>query len=176
MPEYKQSSGFKYVFWGIFFLFFLAFMGQVLWIILGGFRSFPHLLGLGNRGNWVVLHPGGWPRMLVMAAPTGILFLAWVGIVATLVFKDARKRGMDPYLWATVAAFVPFFLGIIIYLVVRSNGRVTCDQCGEPIRSEYKVCPHCGHRLENLCPACAKPIAPGWKVCPHCEHRLVPGP
>ena len=176
MPEYKESSGFKYVFWGISIMLFLAFMGQVMWMMLGGFRSFPHLFGMGYEQPWLNGPHDGGIRLLMMAVPTCILFVAWVSIVATLVFKDAKKRGMDPYLWATVAAFVPFCLGIIIYLVVRSNGRTTCDKCGTPIRSEYKVCPYCGHRRENVCPGCSKPISNEWKICPHCEHKLLPGP
>jgi len=176
MPEYKESSGFKYVFWGIFFLFFLAFMGQVMWFMLGGFHSFPRMLGMGHNGTWVIGPTAGWPRMMVMAGPTALLFLAWVAAVGTIVYRDAKKRGMDPYLWATVAVFIPFFLGIIIYLVVRANGRTTCGSCGRPVQSEYKVCPYCGHRLEQACPACGKPVSAEWKVCPHCEHRLVPGP
>jgi RNA polymerase subunit RPABC4/transcription elongation factor Spt4 len=176
MPEYKQSSGFKYVFWGILLLFFFAFMGQVLWLILGGMRSFPHLLGLGHNGALFIGTHAGWPRLLAMAAPTGILFLAWVAIVGTIVYRDAEKRGMDPYLWATVAVFIPFFLGIIVYLVVRSNGRAACSQCGEPVRSGYKVCPYCGHRLEQACPGCGKPVSTDWKVCPHCERKLAPAP
>jgi RNA polymerase subunit RPABC4/transcription elongation factor Spt4 len=176
MTEYKQSSGFKYVFWGIFFLFFLAFMGQVAWILLGGFRSFPYWFGINYHESYMIGQHSGWLRMLMMAAPTCVIFLAWVGIAGTMVYNDAKKRGMDPYLWATVAVFLPFFLGIIIYLVVRSNGRSTCEKCGELIRSEYKVCPHCGHRREHLCPGCGKSIAPEWKVCPHCEYKLATSP
>jgi hypothetical protein len=176
MPEYKGSSGFKYVFWGIAIMLFLAFMGQGMWLLLGGFRSFPHIFGVGYETPWLAGHGEGWIRMVIMAVPTGILFVAWVSIVGTLTFRDAKKRGMDPYLWASVAAFIPFCLGIIIYLVVRSNGRTTCDKCGTPIRSEYKVCPHCGHRCGHLCPGCNNTISPEWKVCPHCEHKLVPSP
>ena len=176
MSEFERSSSFKYVFWGIFFLAFLALMSQVMWMMLGGLRPFPHLLGFGSDGPWMFEPHAGLPRLIVMAVPTVILFLIWVGVVAPIVYKDAKKRDMDPYMWATVAVFVPFCLGIIIYLVVRSNGRTTCDKCRATIRSEYKVCPHCGHRREHLCPGCSKTIAAEWKVCPHCERKLVVGP
>jgi RNA polymerase subunit RPABC4/transcription elongation factor Spt4 len=175
MSGSEQSSGFKYVFWGILFLAFLALMGQVMWMTLGGFGSFHHLLGLSSHGPGILVSPAGFPSLIVMAVPTVILFLVWVGVVGSIVYRDAKRRGMDPYMWATVAVFVPFFVGIIIYLVVRSNGRTICDKCGAAIRSEYKVCPLCGHRREHSCPGCSKTIAEDWKVCPHCEHRLVAG-
>lgn len=176
MPEYRESSGFKFVFWGISILLLFAFFGQVMWLLLGGFRSFPHLFGMEYDQVWLGGPHDRGVRMLIMAVPTCILFIAWISIVSSIVYRDAKKRGMDPYLWATVAAFIPFFIGIIIYLVVRSNGRAMCAKCHAPIRSEYKVCPHCGHRQQNVCPGCENPISPEWKVCPHCEHRLQAGP
>ncbi|UCG51762.1 MAG: zinc ribbon domain-containing protein [Candidatus Latescibacterota bacterium] len=176
MPEVRRSSGFKYVFWGILFLFILAFAGQLIWITLGGLRPIPHLFGLRPHGPWVLGPSTTWPILVTHALPTLLLLFIWVGVVGRLVYRDAQKRGMDPYLWAAVAVFVPFFIGIIVYLVVRSNGRAICDSCGEPIRSEYKVCPYCGQRRELLCPECSKAIAPEWKVCPYCEHKLVPAP
>ncbi|NIO29787.1 MAG: hypothetical protein GTO29_14680 [Candidatus Latescibacteria bacterium] len=176
MSEVRQSSGFKYVFWGLVFLFSIAFLGQLMWMVFGGFRPIPHLLGFRLHEPWAFGPHANWLRMGAMAAPTILLFLLWVGAVGSLVYRDAKKRGMDPYMWATVAVFVPFFLGVILYLVVRSNGRTACDKCGNLIRSEYKVCPYCGHRRELLCPECSKAVAPEWKVCPHCEHKLVPVP
>lgn len=175
MVEFNRDSGFKYVFWGIFFLAFLALVGQVMWMMLGGFGSFPHVLGLRSGGSLMYGPHTGWPRIMAMAVPTVFLFLLWVGAVGSMVYRDAKKRGMDPYMWATVSVFVPFCLGIIIYLIVRSNGRAVCDKCGATIRSEYKVCPHCGHPQETLCPGCGKTIATEWKVCPYCERKLVAG-
>jgi hypothetical protein len=39
--------------------------------------------------------------------------------IAIWVYKDAESRGMSGILWALVAIFVPYFIGLIIYLVVR---------------------------------------------------------
>ncbi len=176
MSEVKQSSGFKYVFWGISFLFFLALLGQVMWVILGGLRPVPYFLGFGSHHPFLIESGTHWLRLAAVATPTIILFLIWVGVVGSIVYRDANKRGMDPYLWATVAVFIPFFLGIIIYLVVRSNGRTVCEKCGKPIHSDYKICPFCSHCRELLCSGCSRPIDPEWKVCPYCERRLVPAP
>jgi RNA polymerase subunit RPABC4/transcription elongation factor Spt4 len=176
MANEGQSSGFKYLFWGILFLVFLSFAGQIFWVGFGGgCRLLPWMFG-HERHMPLVVGPGGLGlRPFLMVVPTFFLLLAWVAIVAPLVYRDAKKHGMDPYLWATIATFIPFFLGVIVYLVVRSsNGRTTCANCGRPIHGDYKVCPYCGHGRELLCPACAKPVASDWKTCPYCAHTLHP--
>lgn len=174
MSNEQQNSGFKYVFWGIFSILFLAFAGQIMWLLFGGFAPIPHLMGFESGGPWGCGSSKAFMRPLVMAIPTTVFFLLWVGIVGTLVFRDAKKRNMDPYLWATVTVFIPFFIGIVVYLVIRSSGHAACGSCGQPIKSEYKICPHCGHRRENVCPACNMAVASDWKVCPYCTHTLSP--
>lgn len=175
MSQTDESSGFKYVFWGLIILTFIAFAGQGMWMFFGGVRSFVHLLGLPDHGR-IVWGPNFFtPRLIASWIPLVVLPILYIGIVATAVYKDAKRRSLDPWLWATVATFVPFFLGIIVYLVVRSNGRSTCERCGRVVRSDYKLCPYCGHPRELLCPQCSKPISPSWKICPNCEYRLAAG-
>jgi RNA polymerase subunit RPABC4/transcription elongation factor Spt4 len=174
MQEYHGSSPFKYVFWGVLVLCAIGLMGQAGWYVFGGFRSW---------FDWIGIEPGHigmhrhiiMPRMLATILPTITICTLWLIIVAPLVYKDAKRRGMDPWLWATIASFVPFFIGLIIYLVARSNGRATCESCGRPIRSEFKACPYCGHSRERVCPDCSRPVSPDWKLCPYCEHKLKEG-
>lgn len=84
-----------------------------------------------------------------------LLFLViFLGLIVTaLVFlglwvkNDAAERGMDnPVIWALVVALVPNLLGLIIYLVVRTNhGRtLPCVQCGYPIKDAASFCSRCG--------------------------------
>jgi RNA polymerase subunit RPABC4/transcription elongation factor Spt4 len=117
-----------------------------------------------------------WPKTMLGIMRPFTFFLIYVTVVAALVYRDASKRGMDPWLWAAVAAFVPFLIGVVIYLVVRSNGQVECGNCGKTIRAEYKVCPYCGKSRELLCAGCRRPVSPEWKVCPYCEASLATGP
>ena len=171
MGNEQNGSGFKYVFWGILFILVLAFFAQGMWFLLGGMRFFP----LDHHGPNVFGPFANWMRTLTMVIPSAVIFVLWVVVVGTLVYRDAKRRGMDPWLWATVAVFIPFFIGVVVYLVVRSNGHVTCGNCGQPIKSDYKLCPHCGQRRDGLCPSCNKPVAPDWKVCPYCMHALERG-
>jgi RNA polymerase subunit RPABC4/transcription elongation factor Spt4 len=173
MSQTGQSSAFKYVFWGMLFLMAVAFLGQATWIFLGGARSVLHMFGLGNGPSVWGPHMFA-PRFVLTSMPMLLFTVIYIAVVASLVYKDAKSRGLDPWLWATVATFVPFFLGIIIYLIVRSNGKASCEGCGRPIRSDYRICPYCGHRREAVCPQCARPVSADWKICPYCEKKLTP--
>ena len=62
-----------------------------------------------------------------------VIFLLIIGLVlifsiglpilaAILVYHDANKRrDCSPWLWALAAAFVPCYIGVIIYLVIRKD-------------------------------------------------------
>jgi len=172
MTNQPESSPFKYVFFGVLALCAIGLMGQAGWYLFGGFSPLFQWIGVSEHhigmGRHFVM-----PRLMMTMLPCITICTIWLVVVAPLVYKDAKKRGMDPWLWATVATFVPFLIGIIIYLVARSNGRASCENCGKPIRSEYKACPYCGHSREHVCPGCSRPVAPDWKLCPYCEHKLI---
>lgn len=171
MQNSSSSSPFKYVFWGVLVLCAIGLMGHLGWYMFGGFRPWLHWFGI-NAGNANLHRYMMMPRALTMMMPTLTIGFLWLVIVAPLVYKDAKKRGMDPWMWATIATFVPFLIGAVIYLVARTNGRTVCESCGRPIRSEFKACPYCAHTREHVCPQCSRPIAPDWKICPFCERNL----
>jgi RNA polymerase subunit RPABC4/transcription elongation factor Spt4 len=169
MPEKTPDSGFKYVFWGLLALMALTYVA-------------PSLLMMG-RGMFFGVH-GDWPHRTLMFLPLFPRFVplfvvgaAYFLLVGTLVYRDAARRGMDPWLWATIAAFVPFFIGIVIYLVMRSSAQGRCSQCGRSVRADFRVCPYCGQPQSLQCPQCHQPVAVDWKACPHCGRSLItPGP
>lgn len=107
----------------------------------------------------------------IMLLPTAFA-LGLLALIATLVYKDAKKKGMDPWLWATVATFMPNLIGVIIYLIVRYNVKKTCVACSKGLQGDFMVCPYCGASQELLCPSCEAPTAPEWNICPHCGSRL----
>lgn len=165
MSGKTPDSGFKYVFWGLLVLFALTIAAPLL--LLTGTGS------LWGGGDWP--HGGPFfmsliPRIPPLFVVSGVYFL----LVGVLVYRDAARRGMDPWLWATIAAFLPFFIGVVIYLVMRSSAQGRCSQCGRPVRSDYRVCPYCGQSQSLQCPQCHEPVAVDWKVCPHCGRSLVP--
>ena len=174
MSEVKSNSASKALFWGLLLVFVLSYLLMSMGGIFLGVGPFFKVFGIEHFARDVGFRSIIWPHSIVGILRPFTFFLIYVLVVGSLVYRDASKRGMDPWLWAAVAAFVPFLIGVVIYLVVRSNGQIVCANCGRTIRSDYKVCPYCGKSRELLCSGCRRPVAPEWKICPYCETRLEP--
>jgi hypothetical protein len=51
-----------------------------------------------------------------------ILFLVAPILIAFVVYKDAVKRDVaSPFVWALVASLVPFYIGLLLYILVGVN-------------------------------------------------------
>ncbi|MCP5106641.1 MAG: zinc-ribbon domain-containing protein [bacterium] len=148
----KRNSTFKYVFWGLLILVSLLVIAAA--VLMSKTTS------------------GAASKPLVMMVPFFIVAAAFISIVGRLVFKDAEKRGMDPWLWLTVVTFVPNLIGVIIYLIVRHSVKGACTNCGKAIQKDFKICPYCGQNQDIACENCKKPVSPDWTVCPFCAHKL----
>ncbi len=101
------------------------------------------------------------------------IFFILIGI-GTFVYKDSKKRGMNPMLWTLIALFVPYFVGIIIYLLARKPIPQLCPNCGKTIEGKEEIvfCPHCGFKLNEVCSNCKKVVKSGAKFCPYCGTSL----
>ncbi|MHB8055640.1 MAG: zinc ribbon domain-containing protein [Candidatus Aminicenantales bacterium] len=131
----------------------------------------------------------------------GLAFLViWV-MVALWVHRDAESRGMEGVIWALVVFFV-HVIGLIIYLIVRSNHPVltaapaskpqtatpppqagetaapsiqpapVCKSCGRPVEKDHVYCAMCGQNLHPACSKCGKEIQKDWQVCPFCGEKI----
>lgn len=97
-------------------------------------------------------------------------------LIGTFVYRDAKKRNMDALLWTIIALFAPGFVGLIIYLVMRSRqSDLQCPACAQPVQESYAICPHCGASLQAHCIQCGNSLQAGWSVCPACGTE-VPEP
>lgn len=114
--------------------------------------------------------------MAIAASMTILLFVVlglWIAL-GVYVWRDAGRRGMNRGLWTVVVLLVPYFLGLIIYLLARSpQAEYRCGQCGQPVRLEFDRCPYCGVRLRGSCPSCGQSVEADWKLCPHCGQPLA---
>jgi predicted RNA-binding Zn-ribbon protein involved in translation (DUF1610 family) len=103
----------------------------------------------------------------IAAAIALALLFVKIGI-GIFVYRDAKRRGMEPAPWVIVAVLVPYFIGLIAYLLVRKSVQVTCPSCGDHTGAESNFCPRCGEELKLLCSKCGQPIAGNARFCPNC--------
>jgi RNA polymerase subunit RPABC4/transcription elongation factor Spt4 len=149
----KRNSTFKFVFW-------LLAVLVILLVTVAALKYYSVGIEAGRR------------NMIPMLLPLLILVPVYIAVIGQYVYKDAVKRGMDPWLWMCVAAFIPNFIGLIIYLVVRQSLKINCVNCGQGIQKDFKICPYCGQNQEMVCEKCQKEVSQDWSVCPYCAHPL----
>jgi len=106
-----------------------------------------------------------------------LVILAWLGL-PIWVYYDARSRGMEkPLLWAVLVLF-SFFIGLLVYLIVRPEkvaGNI-CPECKRIIKPTFALCPYCGHNLRSssaVCPGCSREVDAQWKYCPYCRQSIT---
>ncbi len=95
--------------------------------------------------------------------------------IGVYVYRDAKKREMNAALWTLVVLLAPGLIGLIIYLIVRSDREIkntSCSYCGNKIDDSFNVCPYCSHVLKPHCPHCSHPIGAGWYSCPSCGEPI----
>ncbi len=109
--------------------------------------------------------------IMVMAAFFGIFLMIGIGIA---VYQDAHKRSMEaPLVWALIAALGPYFLGLIVYLIIRKPIQSVCGSCAKPLGGTESFCPHCGQSLRSSCSSCERPVHASARFCPHCGAKLA---
>lgn len=120
--------------------------------------------------------PGIMFSLFVLAIPIALLVAYIVALV--WVYRDADVRNMNPIVWLLIALFVPFPIGFIIYLVVRTNPTsgtakvIRCKNCNHSIDATSNVCPYCGYPVRKTCPNCGRPVNSDWRNCPDCGTNL----
>jgi cytochrome bd-type quinol oxidase subunit 2 len=154
----KKNSFFKVIFWVI-----AGLLGSLLF----------GAIGLAIAGKSI---DPEMPTFMVYYLTIAFLLVAAVlTALAVFVYKDASKRGMDPWMWMTIVVFIPNLIGLIIYIIVRKNTNsyeYKCINCNKPVSSEFSICPYCGSELNARCPGCGRKVSSEWILCPHCSQKL----
>ena len=142
------------------------------------------LILIGSAGlRWF-----GWPfrgHNFFFPMTFSALSLLWL-LLAVWIYRDAEGRGMNGLLWALLV-FIGNLIGLIIYLIVRSErkasaaagpatAKTVCPSCGANVAAGFKFCPNCGKSVQSSCPACGKPAESSWKACPYCGRTFEDGP
>jgi Double zinc ribbon len=114
-----------------------------------------------------------WPLILKL---TFILLMpAFFFVIIPLygyIYADAKRRAMRQVLWTLLAIFVPQFIGVIIYFILRDPLPVPCGSCQTIVPAKFTFCPHCGKALQPYCPQCGKSVERNWLNCAYCGTKL----
>jgi hypothetical protein len=73
------------------------------------------------------------------------IFTAAFFLALGFIYGDAKGRQKPAWAWLIAAAFIPNFIGFILYFLFRGPLLVPCSSCGKPIRGEEAFCSHCGY-------------------------------
>ncbi len=105
--------------------------------------------------------------LYIAGAFLAVLLTTLVGI-GVFVYRDARQRGMPAILWTLVAIFVPYFVGLVVYLIARQARTARCPNCGWAAPADAAFCPRCGQALQSRCAGCRGRVPNDAKFCPGC--------
>ncbi|HEY4979512.1 MAG TPA: zinc ribbon domain-containing protein [Candidatus Acidoferrum sp.] len=95
------------------------------------------------------------------------------------VYRDAKRRGMNPGLWTLLVLLLSggyFFIGFIIYLLIREPLPYTCPQCAASVNARFNFCPNCKTNLQPACSHCQHEVSDTDKFCPYCGNETAPAP
>jgi len=143
-------------------------------------------INLGNRHFGQPMFPGDnslGPVLSCLALAgvitAGALVLSCLLFMLGYVYRDAKRRGMNAALWTLLVLILSggyFFIGLIIYLLVREPLPYTCPQCAATVNARFNFCPNCKYNLHPACPACQHEVADDDKFCPYCATELTHAP
>lgn len=131
----------------------------------------PLLLAFPLRYD-AILHHWPLPGKIVLAVAPGLLVTAYAALIG-FIYADAKRRRMRHVLWAWLA-LVPYFIGVILYFILREPLPTPCPQCGTGVPRTFAYCPGCGTSVHPVCARCGKGLQYDWLNCPHCGQRIAP--
>lgn len=106
----------------------------------------------------------------------GALALSTLFFSLGYVYRDAKRRGMNPGMWALLVLLLSggyFFIGFIIYLLIREPLPYSCPQCSASVNARFNFCPNCKCNLRPACPQCQREVSDADKFCPYCAADLA---
>lgn len=112
---------------------------------------------------------------LAGAITAGAFTLSLLLFMLGYVYRDAKRRGMHPGLWTLLVLILSggyFFIGLIIYLLIREPLPFTCPQCATSVSARFNFCPNCKYNLHPACPQCQREVSDEDKYCPYCATEL----
>ena len=107
----------------------------------------------------------------------GVFVFSCLLFMLGYVYRDAKRRGMNPALWTLLVLLLsgPYvFIGLIVYLLIRDPLPYTCPQCSATVSARFNFCPTCKYNLHLACAHCQREVADTDKFCPYCAAEVTP--
>lgn len=117
----------KVIFWAITFIFLMCFavMGYMM----------------VSYTNEVMSDDLVW--YIVICTLMVLLFLMYI-VLAVVIYKDASRKKMNVWLWMTAVMYIPNFVGLLLYFIVRKQHQKNCTSCSRSVGRDFEYCPYCG--------------------------------
>lgn len=110
--------------------------------------------------------------MVILVILTVLSFVMTV-FLSIWVYKDAKKRGIDPLMWVLLTALLPYCIGAMVYMSERDKKKLyLCPRCGKELKDENAVCPSCLLQVKKQCPTCGSACGPQWRNCSSCGNEM----
>lgn len=93
----------------------------------------------------------------------------WV-LVALIVYQNALKSRINPYLWGIVTLFINL-AGVILYLLYKQTG-INCKKCNAFQDKNNVYCTICGTKINEVCEKCKHIIKKEDMHCANCGRKL----
>lgn len=123
--------------------------------------------------------------LIVVVAAFWLAMIVWT-------YRDMHSRSRDRLAQIGVTLMVALLTlpGMLIYLFLRPRETLsdayersleeeallqeieekpTCPGCGQNVRENWQVCPHCMTRLKKSCTQCRQMLDLSWQICPYCS-------
>ena len=114
--------------------------------------------------------------LLLLVITAGAIALSIFLFMLGYVYRDAKRRDMNPILWTLLVLILSpayMFIGLIIYLLVREPLPYNCPQCATTVNARFNFCPNCKYNLHPACPQCQREVSDNDKFCPFCATELT---
>lgn len=117
------------------------------------------------------IHPVTNGALYIKTAMATIVFcfmLYWI-LVALMVYQNALKLKLNPYLWGGIT-LVTNIAGVILYLLYKNLG-ITCSKCNTYQDKNNIYCISCGIKLNETCSKCNHIIKKEDNYCSNCGRK-----
>lgn len=117
-------------------------------------------------GDEFELSDGAAALLVGIGAVGGVLFVWYVLLCMTAVYRKAERLGVRQTLWVAAAFFFQLAAVAAIYIYAAVVG--TCENCGRLRTKDGRFCIRCGKPYKKVCPGCGQSVDVEATYCSGC--------